>query len=116
MVKKIVVKTKFSQLYDKRSHFPDGGVFLPFSQINLKEIDDFKKEKSQKIEKYFWEGKEVLLNMEKKALKNNPRLYFYHQILMSQPKIFNINQKNDFEHQNRTLLKRNTKEIVLSGE
>ena len=116
MIKKIVVKTKFSQLNDKRSHFPDGVVSLPFSHINLKEIDYFKKEKSQKIEKYFWEEKEVLLNMEKKALKNNPRLYFYHQILMCQPKIFNINQKNDFEHQNRTLLKRTTKDIVLSGE
>ena len=31
--------------------------------------------------------------MEKQALKNNPRLYFYHEILMSQPKIFNTNQK-----------------------
>ena len=41
--------------------------------------------------------------MEKKALKNNPRLYFYHQILISQPKIFNINQKN-------------TKDTVLSAE
>ena len=86
MIKKIVVKTKFSQLNDKRSHFPDGVVSLPFSHINLKEIDYFKKEKSQKIEKYFWEEKEVLLNMEKKALKNNPRLYFYHQILICQPK------------------------------
>ena len=54
--------------------------------------------------------------MEKKALKKNPRLYFYHQLYMSQPKIFNINQKNDFNYQNRPLLKRNTKDIVLSGE
>ena len=28
-----------------------------------------KKEKDRKIEKYFWEEKEVLLNMKKKALK-----------------------------------------------
>ena len=75
-----------------------------------------KKEKDRKIEKYFWEEKEVLLNMKKKALKSNPRLYFYHQILISQPKIFNINQKNDFKHQNRTLLKRNIKDTVLSAE
>ena len=54
--------------------------------------------------------------MEKKALKNTPRLYLYHQILMSSPKIFNINQKNDFKQQNRTLLKSNTKDIILSGE
>ena len=54
--------------------------------------------------------------MEKGALKNTPRLYFYHEILMAQPKIFDINQKNDFEHQNKTLLKINTKGIILSGE
>ena len=54
--------------------------------------------------------------MEKRALKNTPRLYLYHEILMAQPKIFHINQKNDFKHQNKTLLKRNTKEIILSGE
>ena len=58
----------------------------------------------------------MLLDMEKQALKNNPRLYYYHQILMPQPKIFNINQKNDFKHQNRILLKRNTNDIVLSRE
>ena len=35
---------------------------------------------------------------------------------MAQPKIFDLNQKNDFEHQNKTLLKINTKDIILSGE
>ena len=54
--------------------------------------------------------------MEKKARKNNPRLYFYHQLLMSQPKIFTINQKSYFKHQNRPLLKQNTKDIVLKFE
>ena len=54
--------------------------------------------------------------MEKEALKNNPRLYLYHQIIMSSPKIFNINQKNDFMQQNKTLIKRNAKDIILSGE
>ena len=54
--------------------------------------------------------------MEKRAPKNTPRLYFYHEIVMAQPKIFDINQKNDFNHQNKALLKRNTKNIILSGE
>ena len=54
--------------------------------------------------------------MEKDALKNTPRLYLYRQILMSSTKIFNINQKNDFEQQKKTLLKRNTKDIILSRE
>ena len=47
MVKKIVIKTKFSQLNDKRSPFPDGVASLPFSHINLKEIDYLKKKKKE---------------------------------------------------------------------
>ena len=93
MVKKTVVKTKFSQLNDKRFYFPDGIVSLPFGHKNLKEIDEFKQEKGQKIEKHFYEEKKVLFDMEKKALKNSPRLYLYHQILMSSPKAFSINKK-----------------------
>ena len=54
--------------------------------------------------------------MEKEVLKNNPKLYLYHQIIMSSPKIFNKNQKNDFIQQDKTLLKQNTKGIILSGE
>ena len=34
---------------------------------------------------------------------------------MSAPTIFNINQKNDFEQHKKTLLKKNTKDIILSG-
>ena len=48
-------------------------VSLIFGYKNIKEIGNFKQEKGQKIEKYFWEEKEVLLNMEKKALRNTPR-------------------------------------------
>ena len=54
--------------------------------------------------------------MEKKALKNTSRLYLYHQILMSQPKVFDIKQRDNFERENKTLIKRNTKDIILSGE
>ena len=60
--------------------------------------------------------KRSVIKHEEKSTQNNPRLYFYRQILISQPKIFNINQKNDFKHQNRTLLKRNIKDTVLSAE
>ena len=110
MVKKTVQKTEFSQLNDKGFYFHDGIMSLPYGHQNLKEIDDFKKEKGQKIEKYFWEEKEKLLSMEKKALKNTLRLYLYHQILMSQPKIFDIKQKGNFESQNKKLIRRNTKD------
>ena len=69
MVKKIVMKTKFSQLNDNKFYFSNSVLSLPFDQQNLRELDDFKREKGQKIEKYFWEGKEELLKMEKKLLK-----------------------------------------------
>lgn len=114
MVKKTVVQTKFSQLNDKRFYLSDGIVSLLYGHINLKEIDDFKKEKGQTIEKCFGEEKKALLSMGKKALKNTPKLYLYYQILMAQPKVFNKN--NDVKHQNKTLLKRNTKGIILSGK
>ena len=39
---------------------------------------NLKRKKGQKIERYFWEEKNVLLRMEKNALRD-------------QPKIFNIN-------------------------
>ena len=80
-----------------------------------------------KKKKWFWTGKgpknwEIFLGRKrgiikngKNTLKNHPRPYLYHQILMSRPKIININPKNDFKHQNKTLLKSNTKDIVLSG-
>ena len=45
--------------------------------------------------------------MEKKALKNTLMLYFYHQILMSQRKMSDIKLKDNFELQNKTLIKRN---------
>ena len=61
MVKKItIVKTKFSQLNDKRFYFLDGIVSLSFGHKNLKQKDDFKREKGQKIEKYFWKEKKFL--------------------------------------------------------
>ena len=105
MVKKTVVNNILSTKR-KRFYFPDEIVSVPFGHENLKEIDNFKQEKGKS------ENREIVLGRKrsfiyhgKKALKNTPRLYLYHQILMSSPKIFNINQKNDFKKQNRTLLK-----------
>ena len=63
------MKTKFSQLNDNKFYFSNGVLSLPIDQQNLRELDDFKREKEQKIEKYFCEGKEELLKMEKKLLK-----------------------------------------------
>ena len=65
----------------------------------------------QKIEKYFWEEKENLFDMEKKVVKNHRRLNFYHQILMSPPTIFKLGPKDDFSQPRKSLFKRNTKDI-----
>ena len=69
MVKTTVSKTKFSQLNDKRFYFLDGILSLPYGHQSLHEIDKFKKQKGQKIEKYIWQEKDSLFQMEKKALK-----------------------------------------------
>ena len=53
--------------------------------------------------------------MEEKALKNHARFNILYQILVSCPKTFNKNQANNFEDQDKTLLKGNAKNIILSG-
>ena len=55
MVQTTVQKTKSSQLNDKRSYFPDWVLSLPYGHKALDEKDEFKKQKGQKIEKYFWQ-------------------------------------------------------------
>ena len=79
----------------------------------MKEISDFKTQKGQKIEKYFWEEKEKLLDMEKRALQNTPKLQIFDQILNLEPKTVNLNQKSDFDFLYQRKVKRNS---VLSGE
>ena len=54
MVKTTVTKTKFSQLNGKRFCFPDGILSSSYTHQSLREIDEFKKQKGKKIEKYFW--------------------------------------------------------------
>ena len=51
-------KSKFSQLNDKRFYFPNAIVSLPFGHLSLYKIDEYRKNKVRKIEKYFWKEKE----------------------------------------------------------
>ena len=55
-----------------RVYFPNGIILLPFGHPSLEEISEFKTEKGQKIEKYFWQEKEKLSAMEKTALQKKP--------------------------------------------
>ena len=64
-----ITKTKFSQLNNKRFCFPNGIFSLPFYHLSLNELDEYKKNKGQRIENYFWTEKEKLLEFEKKPSK-----------------------------------------------
>ena len=44
-----IIKTKLSQLNDKRFYFPNAIISLPFEHECLQEIDKFKKNKGQRI-------------------------------------------------------------------
>ena len=85
-----IKKKKFSQLNDKRFYFLNAIVSLPFGHISLKKIDEYKKDKGRRIEKYFWIEKEKLLEFEKSTLKISPRINFLNNILEQVPKIVNI--------------------------
>ena len=64
-----ITKSKFSQLNDKRFYFPNAIISLPFGHQVLNEIDQYRKNQGQRIEKYFLQEKEHLLELEKAALK-----------------------------------------------
>ena len=63
------IKKKISQLNDKRFYFPSGIISLPFGHKYLEEIDNYKNEKGQRIEKYFWKENTRLLELEDNCLK-----------------------------------------------
>ena len=88
-----IKKSRFSQLNDKRFYFLNAIVSLPFEHVALNEIDEYKKDKGQRIGKYFWTEKKKLLELEKSALKNSPRIDFLNNILEQLPKIANVNCK-----------------------
>ena len=67
------MKTKYSQMNNKRFYFPNGVVSVHWE--------------------IFSGRKRGNVTNGKKTLKNHPGLYILHQILMSQPEIININQK-----------------------
>ena len=62
-----ILKSKFSQLNDKRFYFPNAIVSLPFGHDALKDLDELKKNRGQRIEDYFLNDRNKL---EKKPLKS----------------------------------------------
>ena len=91
-----IIKSKFSQLNDKRFYFPNAIVSLPFGHEALSEIDKYKKDKGQRIEQYFLQSRDELLDLEKKALKKCNRLNILNEILMQPFKVVNKNNVNTY--------------------
>ena len=54
--------------------------------------------------------------MEKEALQSTPRLELFNQILNQVPKIVNLNEKSGFKTLYMPKVRKNIKDIVLSGE
>ena len=104
-----ITKSKFSQLNDKRFYFPNAIIFLPFGHQVLNEIDEYKRNKGQRIEKYFLQEKKNLLELEKTALKKCPRLDYLGNILLQPFKVVIAAYNNDvskylYNEQNQTVL------------
>ena len=76
MTTHMIRKSKFSQLNDKRFYFPNTTISLPFGHLTLCEIDEYKKNKGQRI-----------------ALENNSRINFLNNILEQKPKIVHVDCK-----------------------
>ena len=114
-----IKKNKFSQLNDKRFYFPNAIVSVPFGHFSLAEIDEYKKDKGQRIEKYFWTDKEKLLELEKKAIDKIPRICFLNHILEQIPKIVSVNCTK-FDRNTKFLykeeLQQNIIEYILGAE
>ena len=75
-------------------------------------LTNIKKNKGQRIEKYFWTEKEKLLEHEKSALKNCPRLDFLNNILLQVPKIVNIDCTK-FDRNTNFLYREDRQQTVL---
>ena len=77
---------------------------------------NFKKKRARNLRNIFGTKKRSYQKLKKNALKNNPRLYLYHQILTTAPTFLNINQKDNFKPEKKKLFKKMTKDIVLDGQ
>ena len=71
MVKSIYVKSKFTQLNDKRFYFPDEIVSLSFYRLILSKINEIKQKKARKLKNIF--GKKIAFGSpRKRGIKKPP--------------------------------------------
>ena len=105
MQQKTVPKTKFSQFNNKWFYYSDDVTSLPLSHPDLKDLNDYKEGKGQRVEKLFWQKKDKLLALEKKAQLMNGRLSVYRQILNGATQYCPLDQKDNFNKQATNILK-----------
>ena len=101
---------------NKRYYFQCGIVSLPFSHPYLREINQFKWNKKQRIEIWFLNEKEVLKKMEKEAVLKKHRLCTLQTIYDQMPQFRDLNTnkrcQNGTENINLTM---NTRTYILSA-
>ena len=78
----------------------------------MKEIDEYKKDKGRRIEKYFWTEKKKLFELEKSTLKICSRIDFLNNILEQVPKIVNVDCTK-FDRKINFLYKEERKQNIL---
>ena len=101
MVLEQIEKSKYAQINVKRYYLGDGIVSLPFSHPFLHEINQFKKDKNQKIEAFLLEEKDKLLLTEKISVAKNQRFSLYRSILQQNPLIYHLySTKRNVENHN----------------
>ena len=88
MQQKTVIKIKFLQFSNNRFFFSDGITSLSLFHLYLNELNDYKEQKCQRIEKHFWQEKDKLLAKENKAQSMNERVSVYRQVLNSPVQLF----------------------------
>ena len=88
MQQKTVIKIKFPQFSNNRFCFSDGITSLSLFHLYLNELNDYKEQKCQRIEKHFWQEKDKLLAKENKAQSMNERVSVYRQVLNSPVQLF----------------------------
>ena len=97
MQKKTSLKSKFSRFNDKRFYFSDGVTSVPLFHPLLKDQAEYKNNKREKIENFFWDEKEALLKKENEVQKQHEWLLIYHQIVTSVVNCFPLEQKDNFQ-------------------
>ena len=89
-------KTNFSQLNNKRFYFPNAVLSLPIGHGALKELDEYKKKKGQRLENFFMKRRNKLFHMEKNALKKCERLNFLDNFFTQPYKVVNVSDPSTY--------------------